>query len=165
MPKKEIKEEKVEETKILSDEEKKKKLIELGAIALVLIVIIFAVVFFFAKGSKPNLETQLNKSLENMGKDFYTNFYYVEMTKNKSSEEVSEFLSKYQDIGIKVDLDNLSRYDGERYKDEVAKFKNEDGKACDMKSSRAIIKPKAPYGKDDYTITVELECGFAKAEK
>ena len=29
-----------------------------------------------------------------------------------------------------------------------------------MTNTRAIIYPTSPYGKNDYTIKVELDCGF-----
>ena len=44
---------------------------------------------------------------------------------------------------------------------EKCKFKN-NGKACNNKTTRAIIYPKSPYGKKDYKVEVELDCGFDK---
>ena len=35
-----------------------------------------------------------------------------------------------------------------------------EGTACNTTSTRAIIYPKSPYGRKDYTIKVELDCGF-----
>lgn len=161
--KKEVKQEEVKGT--LGKEEKKKKMIQICAIAVGLIVV-FIIVLFLTKGvfglSK---EEKLEKSLTKMGEEFYTEFYYTEISKNKTSNEVSEFLSKFQDVGIKVNLDNLSRYNDNTNEDEIANFKNDDGTECNKTNTRAVIYPKSPYGKNDYTIKAELDCGFETNEK
>ena len=38
-----------------------------------------------------------------MGKDFYENFYYEQV--GSTDEERADFLSKYESIGIKINLD------------------------------------------------------------
>lgn len=159
-----IKEEKEEVKETISKEEKKKKMIQICAIAVGLIVV-FIVVLFLTRGLRLSQEEKLNKSLTEMGEEFYTEFYYTEISKDKTSTEVSEFLSKFQDVGIKVNLDNLSRYNDNANEDEIANFKNEDGTECNKTNTRAIIYPKSPYGKNDYTIKVELDCGFESNEK
>ncbi len=150
--------EKVEKTG-LANEEKKKKMIQICAIAVGL-VIVLGVILFLTRGSRLSQEEKLSDSLTKMGEEFYTEFYYTEISKGKSESEVSEFLSKFQDIGIKINLDNLSRYNDGKNEDEIANFKNEDGKACNATNTRAVIYPKSPYGKKDYTVKVELDCGF-----
>lgn len=159
---KEVKKEEVRET--ISKEEKKKKMIQICAIAVGLIIV-FIVVLFLTRGIRLSQEEKLNKSLTKMGEEFYTEFYYSEISKDKTSTEVSEFLSKFQDVGIKVNLDNLSRYNDNANEDEIANFKNEDGTECNKTNTRAVIYPKSPYGKNDYTIKVELDCGFETNEK
>ena len=46
--------------------------------------------------------------LEEMGKDFYENFYYDEI--GTTQDEKTDFLSKYDKMGITVSLDTLSKY-------------------------------------------------------
>ena len=160
MAKKEIiKEEKVEVKETENNVDKKKKMIQICAIAVGLIAI-FAAVLFLTGGVKLSQKDKLSDSLTKMGKEFYSEFYYEEISKGKTSKEVSEFLSKFQDVGIKVNLDNLSRYNDNANEEEIANFKNEDGEACNKTNTRAVIYPKSPYGKEDYTIKVELDCGF-----
>lgn len=157
----EVKEEKVVAEKNSSNN---KKVIQIVIIVVVLAVVL-GVVFILTKGVRLSDEEKLEKSLTKMGETFYTDFYYTEISKNKTSQEVSEFLAKFQDVGIKVNLDNLSRYNDGANEDEIAKFKNGD-KECDKTNTRAVIYPKSPYGKSDYTIKAELDCGFeAKEEK
>lgn len=143
---------------IKKDEKKSNKVIAIIIVGIVAVIAIVSVVIFKLK--TPSLEEQFNSSLTKMGEKFYTDFYYVEISKNKSATEVSDFLSKFHDVGIKVNLDNLSRYNDNANKDEIAKFKNSDGKACNITNTKAIIYPKSPYGKSDYTVKVELDCGF-----
>lgn len=157
MAKKEIKEE--VKTKEMTKEEKRNKMILICSIAVGL-VIVFVVVFCLTTRSNKSLEDELSESLTKMGEEFYTDFYYVEISKGKTATEISDNLSKFKDIGIKINLDNLSRYNDGKNKEEIAKFKNEKGTACDMTNTRAIIYPTSPYGKNDYTIKVELDCGF-----
>lgn len=163
---KEIKEEKVtkEENNGISSQEKKKKMIQICAIAFGLIIVLI-VVLFLTKGLNLSKEDKLNDSLTKMGEEFYTEFYYSEISKGKSDKEVTDFLSKFQDIGIKVNLDNLLRYNDGKNEDEISNFKNDDGKECNKTNTRAVIYPKSPYGKKDYTIKVELDCGFDKDSK
>ena len=156
------KEEKVEKVEKKETKPESKSSVNGLAIVIVLIVV-FAVGYglFKAFGGGATLETSLNNSLKKMGEEFYTEYYYPEISKDKSSAEVTTILEKFKDIGIKIDLDNLSRYNDGANEEEIAKFKN-NGKACNNKTTRAIIYPKSPYGKKDYKVEVELDCGFDK---
>lgn len=171
--KKEVKEEVVVEEKVEKKEAKKEvaktlpkserinKAVKVCVLSVVLIVVL-VVVFVVARPGRKSLEDSLNSSLKSMGETFYTDFYYTEISKNKSKAEVSEFLEKFKDVGIKVNLDNLERYNDGKNKEEIAKFKNKDGKACNKNTTQAVIYPKSPYGKTDYTVDVVLDCGFDK---
>lgn len=153
-----------EKEKTLTKNQKGKKIIQICLIA-VLLIVVFVVVFILTGGYKVSLEDKLSKSLTNMGKEFYTDFYYKEISANKTSAEISDFLSKYKDVGIKINLDNLSRYNEEDNENKIKEFKNEDGKECNKTNTKAIIYPKSPYGEKDFTIEVELDCGFKTEEK
>ena len=160
--KEEKKVEKKTEVKEAKTSNSSKKSTVSGLTVIIILIVVFAVVYALVKVLGGNsLENNLNKSLTKMGEDFYTEYYYPEISKDKSSAEVTAILEKFKDIGIKIDLDNLSRYNDGANKDEIAKFKN-NGKACNQKTTRAIIYPKSPYGKKDYKVEVELDCGFAK---
>lgn len=158
----EVKEEKVE---VSEKKEKNVKSSKAGAIVGLVIgfLVICACIFLLVKFVflKPSLETNLNNSLKSMGESFYTDFYYTEISKNKSKSEVSEFLEKFKDVGIKINLDNLERYNDGKNKEEIAKFKNEKGKSCNKTTTQAVIYPKSPYGKTDYRVEAELDCGFS----
>ena len=164
MAKKEIikEEEKKEVNNTISDNEKKSKMIQICLISIGLIVVL-VVVMFLTRGLRLSQEEKLSKSLTDLGEEFYTEFYYDEISKGKTSDELAEFLSGFQDVGIKVNLDNLSRYNDNANEEEIAKFKNEKDEACDKTNTRAVIYPKSPYGKNDFTIKAELDCGFEKA--
>ena len=162
---KEVKEE-IKEEKVEVKEPTKKEISEKsGAIVALVIgfIVVCACIFLLVKFVfvKPSLETNLNNSLKSMGESFYTEFYYTEISKNKSKSEVSEFLEKFKDVGIKINLDNLERYNDGKNKEEIAKFKNDKGKACNKTTTQAVIYPKSPYGKSDYRVEAELDCGFS----
>ena len=94
-----------------------------------------------------------------MGREFYEDFYYEQV--GTSSDERTNLLSKFTDIGIKVDLDNLGRYKNGEFKEKISEFKNtKTDEKCNKTNTKVIIYPKSPYGKTDYTIKAELDCGF-----
>lgn len=139
-----------------------RKTIIIGASILVAIIgIIVAIVLLI--GSK-NKEEKLENILKDLGTDFYENFYYNQVGTNE--KERAEFLKKFKDIGIKVSLDNLFRYQKEEPKEIIAKFVNkETKKECDRINSMVIIYPKDPYGKTDYTIDSTLVCEDKEEDK
>ena len=95
-----------------------------------------------------------------MGKDFYENFYYEQV--GSTNEERANFLSKYESIGIKINLDNLSRYDNNKNADKLNEFVNKKtNKSCDKVNTKVTIYPKKPYNKTSYKIETQLDCGFS----
>lgn len=134
---------------------KKNLLLIGGGVLIVVIAVVVGVVVFASGNNKKSLE----KSLMEMGRDFYENFYYD--ATGKTDKEKVDFVKKFEKIGVKIDLDNLGRYNSSKNKDKVAEFINTSTKKeCDKNETRAIIYPKSPYGKKDYEIKVELSCGF-----
>ena len=154
----EVKEEVKEEIKTVEKKEVKKECnkkhiyIICAAIAVILLVVIIFMI-------KNNNKSRIEKSIKNMGKQFYTEYYYPQITKNKSKKEISNILSKFEKSGIKINLKNLSVYKGGTFKKEIDTFKNKD-KECSKEKTKVIIRPSKPYGKNDYKIEVELNCGF-----
>lgn len=132
----------------------KKVLIAVGVILVIVIIVVFIMMM-------PNTSSQkkLEDTLKEMGQDFYENYYYDQT--GTTDEEKANFLSKYSTIGIKINLDNLGRYNSEENEEKIAEFVNpETGEPCDNENTRVIIYPKENYGKTDYELEVELVCGF-----
>lgn len=160
----EVKEIKKEENKVEVKEVKKeevkadkKKIITIASIILAAIIIV--IIIIVAITSLFNKEKKISKRVEEMGKDFYSKYYYVELSKNRDKKELEKVLSKFEKIGIKINLENLSVYSSGKYNKEIETFKSKK-KECDKKNSKVIIYPTKPYGKNDYKIEVELDCGF-----
>ena len=149
-----VTEEKKEETKTTN---KNNSVICIVIGAVLVVALIVAACFMFIK--KGGQEASLSKSLESMGKDFYENFYYTQV--GSTDEERADFLSKYETIGIKINLDNLSRYDNNKNSDKINKFvNNKTNKVCDRTNTRVIVYPQKPYNKTSYKIETQLDCGF-----
>lgn len=128
-----------------------------GIVFIITLVIIGC--FIFSK--KESKEELLSKSLENMSKDYYENFYYNQI--GTTEEDRSEFLSRYETIGIKINLENLSSYSKNDNSKILKQFINEDtNKECDKKNTKGIIYPTKPYSKTSYKIETQLDCGFTK---
>lgn len=136
---------------------------QVGIVAGIVLVVVVALVITInvTNSNKQTQEQKLEAKLEDLGKDFFENFYYPQVGSDDSSR--ATFLEKFSEIGIKVNLDNLSRYNGEGVEDKIAEFVNDEtGKECDKENTKVTIYPKDPYGKGDYTIEVTLVCGFEK---
>lgn len=104
---------------------------------------------------KETKEEKIKKELEKIGKDFYENFYYDSFLESNST------VAKYQDIGIKFDLDNISRLlsiKGKKADNIQELIEGTNGILCSSKETMVIFYPKEPFGKSDYTILVELSC-------
>ena len=128
-------------------------------IGIVVIVVAILVALLVMGLGKSNNRKDLEKSLSDMGKDFYENFYYEQV--GSSADEKTTLLSKFSEVGIKIDLDNLERYNNGEFKDEIGKFKNsKSNEKCSKTNTKVIIYPKSPYGKTDYKIETQLDCGF-----
>ncbi len=123
-------------------------------------IIIAIAIFLIMTFMKPkNNKKELESSLKEMGIEFYENFYYEQV--GTSIDERTNLLSKYTDIGIKVDLDNLERYNSGKFKDKISEFKNaRTNEKCSRTDTKVIIYPKSPYQKKDYKIEIRLDCGF-----
>lgn len=122
----------------------------LAAIGLIILLIIIINPFAKKTGSQ---KQEFTEKLETMAADFYENNYFKQADPND--------LKKFETIGIKVDLDNLSRCGKEDSKVILEQFKNEKTKKeCDKKQTQVAIYPQAPYGQKDYKLEVTLVCGF-----
>lgn len=134
----------------------KKKSLILGVGTIIIIALIILLVLFLSGDSK---EASLKKYMEEMGTAFYEELYYEQIGKN--DEERAKFLKNFADIGIKINLDGLSRYKTEENKEKLDSFKNpKTNEECNKQDSKVVIYPEEPYGKKDYRLEVILECGF-----
>ena len=143
--------------KIEKQEKRKlnKKTLAIVVAVLIVIILVVLLVLFGKKSNEKELESSLNK----MGSSFYENFYYEQI--GSSADDRTSLLSKFSTIGIKIDLENLGRYNDGEFKKDIKEFKNSlTGEKCNQTKTKVIIYPKSPYGKTDYKIETELSCGF-----
>jgi len=136
--------------------ENQKKVVFVG---LTVIVIVVAIIlgFFLLKGKSK--EEVLKSYLHDMGIEFYENLYYQQI--GKTDDARKDFLSNFSDIGVKINLDSLSRYNAESNKEKIEAFKNpKTNESCNKENSKVIIYPQEPYGQKDYRVEIQLDCGF-----
>lgn len=160
--KKEVKPVKTEtvkdETKIEVKKEKKpinKKLIigiAAGAVIIIVLVILSITVFF-------NKERIITNKVKKMAYEYYSEYYYDSLKEGREKEDFEKIMAKFSGIGFKISLDNIVNIKNGKYKEEVESLGSKK-KKCDKLNTRAIIYPEKPYGKKDYRIEVELDCGF-----
>lgn len=134
----------------------KNKKIIFGLVGLLLVCLIIGFCFLRFNDSQ---EYDLTAKMKEMGKDFYENFYYEQV--GVDEEQRVAFLKKFETIGIKVNLDNLSRYNLQDSDAVLSQFVNKKTKqSCDKTNTQVIIYPTSPYDKTSYNLEVNLDCGF-----
>jgi len=137
-----------------------------GFIGIVVGVAILVVLVILGMSLFGSNKSKLEKELKEMGKNFYEEYYYDSLKNNfkNDGEGFKEYLQKYTEQGFTINLDNLNRIkvnDGK-----IEDFVNSKTKeACDVTSTNVIIYPKEGFGKEDYSIEVNLVCGFDKEKK
>ena len=132
---------------------KEKKFVFIGIGAVLLIILVVAITL-----NLNSQEKKLTMKINEMASNFYENFYYDQLGTDSEREA---YLKKYEKIGFKINLDNLSRYKGGNSEEILKEFVNKKtGKKCDIYQTQATIYPQESYGKNDYKIEVKLECGF-----
>ena len=99
-------------------EKQENKKIKILVSLIIIVILVVTVTMIFLKRSN---EEELNTSLKEMGKNFYENFYYEQI--GSSSDERNALLSKFTTIGIKVDLENLGRYNDGEFSKEIKEFR------------------------------------------
>ena len=134
-----------------------KKNVTIGVVVLVAVLVVVAAGFGLSYAFSPSKKAKLETELKEMGKGFYEDFYYDLVVNSNGVENIK----KFESTGIKVDLDNLSRQN-DANKEKVKDFVNDKNEECNKANTKVIIYPKDPYGKTDYKLEVQLDCGFDK---
>ncbi len=138
-----------------------KKLVKQIYILIFVIILILIIAFFIININKKEIseEERLSNLLIKMSSEFYENFYYDQI--GSTEEERINFVKKYETIGIKFNLDNLSRYNSDENNELIKEFINSNTNLeCNRVNTKAIIYPVEPYSKKSYNIKIELDCGF-----
>ena len=142
-------------------DKKKKIIIIAGAALLVIAVIVLCFVLFGNKEAKNKKELEAN--LVQLGVAFYEDYYYP--SQEKTQKDIKEYLAKFKDNGLKINLENLSKI-SKTDKTLIEKMVNKKtNEKCDFSKTYVTILPEADYGKKDYKIEVKLVCGFSDEEK
>ena len=131
----------------------KKNIIIGVSILFIVLLLVFLILFL------TNPKRKIKNTLEDIGKDFYTNYYYDQLANNRSKEDLQKVLKRFSINGFNLNLDYLSSVESGKYKKEIEslKYKKKD---CNKDTTKVRIFPVEPYGKTDYRIELELDCGF-----
>jgi len=135
---------------------KKKLGIIIGVAVLVVAALVVGIILFLGRSNEKELTANLSK----LGEQFYTEFYYP--SQEKSQEDVTAFVKKFEKTGIKVNLENIAKVSKVDQTLVKGMINNKTKKECDKTASYVIIYPEKPYGKTNYKVEVNLECGFKK---
>ncbi len=87
-----------------------------------------------------------------LGDKFYQDFYYAMITRGKKPDEIAATLAGQE---YKIALDQIEKINEINVQDIIDGLGKEKDK-YNWQETKVIIKPKAPFGKTDYDISVEL---------
>ena len=134
---------------------KNKKIVICG-IVLILIILLVLGIIVSNKNKTKNTLNSYNNTMNELAKIFYEEHYY-DLIVNSNGKE---YLSKFSETGIDVDLNTLGNISSKTRK-LAEKLVNIDTKeSCDKAKTKVNIKSKEPYERGDYSVDVTLECGF-----
>lgn len=131
------------------------KRVSIGVLCGVLVIIlaIGLTISFLGKGE----EKKLTRQLETLGRSWYDDYFYDAIDQDKE-----EFLKRFHETGLKIDLYNLSLRAVDGIEEDIKQFEN---KNCDKNETKVIIYPHEPYGKEDYKIETVMKCADFKNKK
>ena len=137
-----------------------------NTVAFVLLIIFLMIlgflsfIFFYNLKTKTINEEDFVQSLTTTGEEIYSEYYYKYISANKTNEEISDYLKKYETIGLKFDLNEIEKYSDES-KTLVERF-IKGNRDCKKDETMIVIYPKSPYTKTDFTSEIKMDCGYKK---
>ena len=129
-----------------------KRILIITGSVLVVLALAFGV-YMLVWGGKSSEEKLTNYMIE-LGELFYQE-YYEELRDNQTEteDELLELLASFEENGLQVNLDSLSRIDMERTDEIEDLFKN-----CSKGNTYVIVRPISPFAIDNFSIDVTLDC-------
>ena len=140
---------------------KKKKLIIIGVVCLLVLIVILCIVL--GNNSDKRAQKKLEDNLILLGRSFYEDYYYP--SQEEVQEDIQKFMASFKDNGLSINLENLSKLSSTD-KTLLEKMVNpKTKKKCDYENTIITIYPRKNYGKKNYKIEVNLDCGFKDKAK
>ena len=141
--------------------EKKKKII-IAIIGVLVILIVAIIVIGITKNDSPkDKEKYYVSEFTKISEDLYSEYYYPVLLKSSSEDEVKEYVKKHNTIGFKFTLETIKGYAINEEKKEYLDIINDflaKNKNCNENKTMAVIYPKEPYSKTDFTSEIILNC-------
>lgn len=121
----------------------------------IIVLIALCALIFFCVTKKDNTKIESNDDIiERIGRDFYENYYIKRL--GELTDEKIEKLKRYQNIGIKITIQQLGEFNNYQYKDEIEQILNDE--KCKSEEGKIVFYPYEPYGEKDYKIEINLDC-------
>lgn len=97
------------------------------------------------------------KKFEELAKDYYENSLYESFIVEHDGEDLEKAFSVYKN-GFTVRLRQLLNYEFLEHDSNYRSYFETNSFSCNTNTSVAIFKPRAPYGKKDYDLELNLKC-------
>jgi len=124
-----------------------------------LIILLIAIIYLLSYSREMKEKQNLTNKLYNVASEFYKDYYYQVV--GNSDEERASYVSRFNETGITISLEDMVKYKLDDSESILNEFKNYKTKAnCDYENTQVIIYPYDPYGVEDFNIDATLVCGF-----
>lgn len=139
--------------------EKQKKMVIYITIFVLTIIVIGG--YFLAKvylGDRKTDSEKVIEYMEELGRDFYENYYYSQLDSLKGNlmiEDTTSFLKNFEQEGISVPLTRVIEL---HFRTEKAINKQIGKYKCDFSQTKFIIYPQSPYEKKSYKLEPHIMC-------
>lgn len=97
------------------------------------------------------------RKFEEISRSYYENTLYEEFLTVHEGEDLGEAFSKYRN-GFTVKLRQILNSAFLKENQNYRSYFDTDSYSCDTNSSTAVFMPRAPYGKKDYEVELNLVC-------
>ena len=119
-----------------------KKVLLIGLGVLVVVAVVVFLIFKNPSKDKVSEKDKLTSELEKMGRDYYENYYYVSAANSSDLNDKKDYLKNFTSVGLKINLENLQRYNNTLKEKNETVFKNtKENKDCDLEKSMVTIYP------------------------
>lgn len=137
---------------------KNSKKLLIGIIIVLVIIIIILLIANIVKDNGKKEQTYMKE----LASKWYEDVYYKNLGNDDMSAKDKIANASWKDLGVTIDLDNLERNLRSSNIDtkKIDYLKNE--AKCNIKNTKAIVKPIEPYEKNNYKISLILDCNKIK---
>jgi len=128
-------------------------------LTLVIVAVVAGGVYLLANLFFSHSTAKSEKIFSDLSRDYYENFLYPNFVKEHADDNLDEVFSEYEKKSFEpVKLRQILNYNTYDKKIDYREYFQNEKFKCNTNTSSVEFTPVAPYGKNDYKMTVVLNC-------